>query len=100
MRKFYILGLVLTAVAVVGAVSAVSASALTFLLAEWLESGVGITATLLAQAVGEVELSEELTVLGVKIKIKVLCSILGLGFVGPDGAGEITEVLKFKGGNC
>src|ERR1700728_3852542 len=93
MKKFYVLGLTLAAVCAIGVISAVSASALTFLLAEWLESGTGITATLLAEGAGEIGLGETLD----GVHIDVLCSGVGVGFIGPDGTDEITEGLSLSG---
>jgi hypothetical protein len=93
MRKFLLLGLVLGAVCAFGILSVAGASALTFLLAEWLESGKGITATLLAEIPDELAFTETLD----GIKIDVLCSAILDGFVGPDGAAEITETLNLGG---
>lgn len=93
MKNFHVLGLALVAVCAFGVLSAAGASALTFLLAEWLASGVGITATLLAEIVGELAFTETLD----GIKINVLCSRILDGFIGPDGAGEITEALSLSG---
>ena len=92
MRKFHVLGFALIAVFAIGVVSAATASALTFLLAEWLEAGGAITATLLAEIPGEVSMSE--TVLG--IKINVLCSGIGVGDIGADGAADGTELLNLE----
>jgi hypothetical protein len=94
MRKFHVLGLALIALFAIGVVSAAAASAVTFLLAEWLEAGGPITATLLAETPGEVSVSE--TVLG--IKINALCSGIGVGDIGPDGAADGTELLNLEGG--
>jgi len=89
------LGLALVAVCAVGVLSAAGASAVTFLLAEWLENGISVTATLLAEITGELALTE--TLLG--NKIDALCSGSLDGFVGPDGADEITELLNLSGGS-
>ncbi|HXP99471.1 MAG TPA: hypothetical protein VN845_05320 [Solirubrobacteraceae bacterium] len=93
MKKFYVLGLALVAVCAVGVMSAAGASADVFLLAEWLESGSGITATLLVEITGELALTETLD----GIKINALCSGILDGFIGPDGADEITELLNLAG---
>ncbi len=89
----FVLGLALTAVCLVTVLSADSASAVTFLLAEWLESGSPVTATLLAEVTGELSFSETLD----GIHINNLCSGIFDGFIGPDGAGEITEALTLAG---
>src|ERR1700728_3783408 len=94
MKKFYVLGLALVAVCAVGVMSAAGASAVTFLLAEWLEGGSGITATLLTEIKGELALTETLD----GIKINELCSGIFDGFIGPNGADEITEILNLEGG--
>jgi hypothetical protein len=97
MRKFHILGAALIAVFAIGVLSAATASALTFLLAEWLENGSGITATLLAEIEGELLLLEKVTFLGVTITLDALCSGILDGFIGPDGASDITELLNLAG---
>lgn len=88
------MGLALVAVCAVGVMSAAGASAVTFLLAEWLEAGTsGITATLLSEIKGELALKETLD----GIKINALCNGILDGSVGPDGADEITELLNAAG---
>ena len=94
MRKFHVLGFALIAVFAIGVVSAATASALTFLLAEWLEAGGAITATLLAEIPGELSLSEK--VLGVILN--ALCSGILVGDIGANGADDITELLNLEGG--
>ena len=89
MRKFHVLGLALVAVCAFGVLSAAGASALTFLLAEWLSSGNPITTTLLSETTGELAFAETLD----GIAINALCSGILDGFVGPNGADEITEAL-------
>jgi len=95
MRKFHVLGLALVAVCAFGVLSAAGASAVTFLLAEWLEGGVGLTATLLAEIKGELALSETLD----GININALCSGILDGNIGPNGADEITELLNLAAGS-
>jgi len=95
MRKFHVLGLALVAVCAMGVLSA-SASALTFLLAEWLENGNRLTETLLAEISGELTLKETITILGVKTEIEALCSGILDGDIGEDGADDITELLNLK----
>jgi len=93
MRKFHVLGLALVAVCAFGVLSAAGASALTFLLAEWLSSGNPITTTMLSEITGELALTETLD----GIKINALCSGSLDGFIGPNGADEITELLNLAG---
>ena len=94
MRKLHVLGVALIAVVAFGVVSAATASAVTFLLAEWLVGGSAVTSTALAETTGELLIAEELTVLGVKIKIAVLCSGIFVGSIGSDGADDLTELLN------
>jgi len=96
MKKFQLVGAALVAVFVLGALTAGSASALTFLLAEWLEGGGGLTTTKLGDIEGELLLAETLTILGVKVKIDALCSGIFDGEFGPNGADEITELLTLE----
>jgi hypothetical protein len=90
MKNFQVFCVVLAAACVVGVAFVSSATALTYLLAEWLESGAGLTATLLAEIPGELELSETLD----DVDIAVLCSGILDGDVGPNGADDITELLN------
>ena len=94
MRKLHLLGVVLIAVVAFGVVSAATASAVTFLLAEWLVGGAAVTSTVLTETTGELLFAENVTVLGVKIDLKFLCSGIFVGDVGPDGADDITELLN------
>ncbi len=89
MKRFHVLTLALVAVCAVGVLSAAGASAVTFLLAEWLEGNAGLTATLLAKITGELLLAETLD----GIKIDALCSGIFVGDVGPNGADDMTELL-------
>ena len=82
------------AVVVFGVVSVGSASAVTFLLAEWLVGGTAVTSTTLTETTGEILIAEELNVLGVKIKIAALCSGIFVGNIGSDGADDLTELLN------
>ena len=93
MRKFHVLGAALAALFAFGVLTAASASAVTFLLAEWLVGGVGISTTQLTDSEGELLLEE--TVLG--IKIDALCSGIFDGSIGPNGADDITELLSLAG---
>jgi hypothetical protein len=67
-----------------------------FLLAEWLESGASITQTTLVETTGELLLENtKAPIIG---KADVLCSGILVGDIGPDGAGDITEVLNLSKG--
>ncbi len=70
-----------------GVTFASTASAEVTLLAEWLINGTGVTTLTLVEGIGEILLSD--TANGSDI----LCSAIGVGSVGPDGEGEVTEML-------
>jgi hypothetical protein len=93
MKKLHLLGVALVAVFAFAALTAASASAVTFLLAEWLVNGLPITAELNTEASGELELEEE--ILG--IKIALLCSGILDGTIGPNGLDVISELLRLDG---
>src|ERR1700683_2894893 len=95
MTKFRILGIALVAVFAFGAVLAASASAATFLLAEWLVGGAAVTTELTTEATGELLLEDtKVPLLG---KAVVLCSGIFDGWVGPNSLGWVTEVLTLAG---
>jgi hypothetical protein len=94
MRKFRLLGLMLLAVFAFGAVAAMSASAVEFLLAEWLAAGVSVTGELLVQSPGELLLESSPPLIG---KVDVLCSGILDGFLLENGEDLITEVLSLGG---
>jgi len=94
MKKLHLLGVALVAVFAFAALTAASASAVTFLLAEWLVGGLPITAELNVEATGELELEE--AILG--IPIAVLCSGILDGTIGPNGLDKISELLSLAGG--
>jgi len=91
MTKFRILGIALVAVFAFGAVLAASASAVTFLLAEWLVGGQAVTTELTTEATGELLLEDtKVPLLG---KAVVLCSGIFDGWVGPNSLDWVSEVL-------
>jgi len=90
MKKFQLLGVALIAVFAFGVIAAASASAVEFLLAEWLVNGNPITTELATESEGELLLEE--TILG--IKIDKLCSGIFVGTIGPTGEDKITELLN------
>jgi hypothetical protein len=93
-KKTQISGLVIFAVLAFGAVLVAPALAETTLLAEWLVIGEPVTAKLASATTGWLEL-EDSKVLGSKIAAR--CSIALDGSIGPNGEGEIAEMLNFLG---
>lgn len=72
------------------AFAAMSASAETTLLAEWLINGAAITTLISAETPGSIELVNK-TILG---NVLVLCTGAFDGSIGPNGENEITEALQ------
>ncbi len=99
MRRFRFVGVGVVLVAVVAmsamAVASSASAAVTFLLATWLVGGVNVTATTLTEASGEVLLENEKTALG-KASLQK-CSGIGIGDIGPNSAGDGTELLTLAG---
>jgi hypothetical protein len=97
MRRFKLLGVVLLALFAFGVLTAASASAtIVFLLAEWLAGGVGLTAELLVESEGELELVS-LNAGGFGITTKLLCSGILDGTIGPNGLDFISDLLTLAG---
>jgi hypothetical protein len=94
MKRYQAVLLVFPAVFAVAVVTAGAASAETTLLAEWLVSGVGVTALTSVETSGEVLVAT--LVLGVEA-VDILCSGIFDGSVGPSGEDEITAVLTLSG---
>jgi hypothetical protein len=90
MRKFHV-ALALFGVLAFSAFAAVSASAETTLLAEWLFNGAAVTALLPVETEGTIFLST--LVLGIKA-VELECAGIFDGSVGPNGEDEITKVLN------
>jgi hypothetical protein len=80
----------MVAVLLFSAFAAMSASAETTLLAEWLIAGAAITALTSVETSGSIEVVNK-TILGT---VKILCEGSHDGSVGPNGEGEITEILQ------
>jgi hypothetical protein len=95
MRKFYMIGLALCAVLGFSVAAAASASAVEFLLAEWLVNGSPITTSQNTNTEGELLLEDEKATLG--LKAMVLCSGVLHGTIGPNGEDTITGVLSLTG---
>ncbi len=94
MKKLQIVGLVFVAMCAVGVLTAVPASAVTFLLAEWLANGVAVTTELTTEAAGELELTDTKTVFG---EATILCSFILDGWVGPNSLDFVSEILNLDG---
>jgi hypothetical protein len=88
-------GIAILTLLATAAVLAASASAATFLLAEWLVGGLAVTTELLVEATGELLLEDDKTPLGAVI---VLCSGIGTGWIGPNSLALGSEVLSLSGG--
>lgn len=91
MRKIYILGLTLFAALGFSAVAVASASAVEFLLAEWLIGGNPVAASTSSEAIGELLLEDLKTAIGA---IGVLCVGSLDGTVNADGEDTITQALN------
>jgi hypothetical protein len=95
MKHFKLLGVAMLAVFAFGAIMAVSASAATFLLAEWLVGGTAVSTELLTETTGELLLEDtKVPLLG---KAIVLCSGILDGWVGPNSLDWVSEVLTLGG---
>jgi len=87
------MGVTLFALLAFGVLTVASASAaVTFLLAEWLVGGNGISTELLTEATGELLLEDT------ALKSKLLCSGILDGWVGPNSLDYISEVLSLSAG--
>jgi len=97
MKRLQILGVALVAVFAVSAmVASLASAAVTFLLAEWLAAGAAITTAQASDAEGELELVA-LNGGGFGVKVKVLCSGILDGTVGPGSEGTVTKLLSLTG---
>jgi hypothetical protein len=90
MKKLQLFGLAMVAMLAFSAFAAVSASAETTLLAEWLIGGAAVPTLTSVETTGTIELVNK-NFLGTA---KVLCEGAFDGSVGPNGEDEITEVLQ------
>lgn len=95
MKRLKILGVALVAVFAVGIVAVESASAVEFLLAEWLLNGVPVEAELADDGSGEITLEDtKVPLLG---RASVVCSHFRDGAYLGNGAGTTTELLTLAG---
>jgi hypothetical protein len=94
MKKIQVLGVALIALFAFGALTAMSASAATFLLAEWLLNGnpIAAGASDLVEVVGELLLTDLKGVLG--SPAMVLCSGILVGTAEANSLDTVTEVLN------
>jgi hypothetical protein len=91
MTRVQIAPLVLLAIFAFSVASVASASAEATLLAEWLIGGRQVSALTLVEGTGEVLFSDTSN------GSDILCGGIGIGSVGPNGEGEVTEVLTLSG---
>lgn len=85
----------LIAMFALGAVMAVSAAAAETLLAEWLEDGEPLTVLTSVTIEGSILLEDEkVPIAG---KVAVTCQAVADGSEGPNGEGEVTEILNLAG---
>ena len=96
MKRFQVVFVSLLAILAVSAVVVSAASAVEFLLALWLENGAPVTATLLIESEGELELIGR-NGGGLGIKVSVLCSGIIDGWVGPESLDFLSELLTLGG---
>jgi hypothetical protein len=88
MKRFQLMGVAMLALFAFGAVLAASASAVTFLLAEWLVNGAAVTVELLTESPGTLVLRDT----GLKAAVK--CEGFLDGWVGPNSLDFVSEVLN------
>jgi hypothetical protein len=96
MKNMNTLGIALLALFIISVVASSTASAVTFLLAEWLDDGQPIVTPQLA------DWEKELTIVnldggGLGITVEILCSEILDGTVGPGSIDSITAVLNLSG---
>lgn len=97
MKKWYLVFAALVAMFAFGVLDVALASAVTFLLAEWLVKGIGVTASLNIEGEGEILLEDTKGGLFLEAAA-VSCSGIGLGTIGPESLGVGSEVLTLSGG--
>lgn len=90
------MGVALLALFAFSVVLASTASALTFLLAEWLETGAVISSPKLVDQEGELNLIN-LDAGGLSVTVELLCTGILDGTVGPASEDSITSLLNLNG---
>jgi hypothetical protein len=93
MKRSHTVGLTLIVTAALSATLASTASAITFLLAEWLINGAALTSTLAVEQTGELNIINT-NGGGLGVRVELLCSGILDGTIGINGADEITELLN------
>lgn len=96
MKRIHMLAIALLVLSALSAVVASAASAVTFLLAEWLINGAPLTAALNVTNEGELTLINT-NGGGFGVRVEILCSGKFDGNVGPNSADEIKELLSLGG---
>jgi hypothetical protein len=96
MKRYKMLGFALVVVLALSALIASTASAVEFSLAEWLSAGATITSAQASDAEGELELTSS-NGGGLGVHVKVLCSGIFDGTVGPGSEDSITKLLTLAG---
>jgi hypothetical protein len=91
MKRFQLVSIMLFALLGFGVLTAASASAATFLLAEWLDGGAAIGSELLTELEGSLLLEDTV------LKAAVLCTGDLDGWVGSNSLGWVSEVLTVLG---
>jgi hypothetical protein len=95
MKRNCLVGIVLLAMVAFGVLTT-SASAVTFLLAQWLFNGAAVTTALLTEAAGEWEIVNT-NAGGLGVTSKLLCSFILDGWVGPESLDHTSEMLRLTG---
>jgi hypothetical protein len=96
MKRFHVVAVALVAVFAVSMVAVAASSAVEFLLALWLANGEPVTAALLVETEGELELVS-LNAGGLGITTKLLCSWIFDGWVGSESLDFVSELLSLNG---
>jgi hypothetical protein len=95
MKRNHVLGVALLTMFAFGVLTA-SASAVTFLLAQWLFNGAAVNTVLLTEAPGELEIVNT-NAGGLGVTSKLLCSFVLDDWVGPESLDHTSEILNLKG---
>jgi hypothetical protein len=80
------------------ALASSASAAIVYLLAEWLNNGIGLTSTVLGESVTEVLLEDTKVPAALGAAVSVECKGILDGDLGPNGANDLTEVLTTTGG--
>jgi hypothetical protein len=79
------------------ALASSASAAIVYLLAEWLNKGIGLTSTVLGESVTEILLEDTKVPAALNAAVSVNCKGRLDGDFGPDGADDVTEVLTETG---